>query len=93
MIRAAVSTLVTDRLPLGQQLKSTSALRSVRVHEWPQVMRGDLAWDSSTLPEEDTILTLAESEIAEVRVALQHFNREFAPVTARALRHANGSED
>lgn len=77
MNRAAVSTLVSDRLHLGQQLKSTSALRSVRVHEWPRVMTGELAWDSSTrLSEQDTILTLTRDEVEEVKAALQHFNGE-----------------
>lgn len=42
-------------------------------------MRGDLAWDKSTLLSvEDTVLTLNEVEIEEVKAALKHFNGEFA---------------
>ncbi len=88
MNSAAVSSLVTDRLHLDQQLKSTSALRSVRVHEWPRVMRGDLAWDSSTLwSEQDTILTLTKDEIEEVKAALQYFNGESALLTTCVPSH------
>ncbi|KAB5551077.1 hypothetical protein GE09DRAFT_965280 [Coniochaeta sp. 2T2.1] len=56
--------------------KRTSTFRSPNVHEWPQVMRGDLAWDASALPsEEEMILTLTEDEIDEVKGAVQYFNQ------------------
>ena len=76
MIYTVASTVVTGH-PLEGQLKNTSALRSARVHEWPQVMKGDLAWDSRTLPSEnDTVLTLSVAEVEEVKAAVLHFNRE-----------------
>jgi hypothetical protein len=62
---------------LGHQSKNPSAHCTARVNEWPQIMRGDLAWDSQTLPsDEDTILSLTEDEVEEVKAAVQHFNRE-----------------
>ena len=40
-------------------------------------MRGNIAWDNSALPsEEETILTLTENEVEEVKCAVRHFNRK-----------------
>ncbi|KAK4155269.1 hypothetical protein C8A00DRAFT_13670 [Chaetomidium leptoderma] len=44
-------------------------------HKWPAEMEGDLAWGPASFgSEDDYTLTLTESEISEVRSALQHFN-------------------
>ena len=75
MAIAAVSPVVTERPLCGQHVKTTYGPCSAKVREWPQVMRGGLAWGGDSLPsEEDTILNLTESEINEVKAAVEHFN-------------------
>jgi hypothetical protein len=82
MALATVAPVTAKPLPLGRQLRITATSRSTRVHEWPQVMRGDLAWDQSSLPsEEDTILSLNTDEIAEVKAAVEYFNGESRPAS------------
>lgn len=77
MIHARDSSAVPERVHLDQQLKSICALRSARILEWPQSMRGHLAWDRSSLPSENsTVLTLTADEVEEVKGAVRHFNRE-----------------
>ena len=79
MAYTATSTVVTEApVPqVNRQTKRTSTLRSPNVLEWPQVVRGNIAWDNSALPsEEETILTLTENEVEEVKCAVRHFNRK-----------------
>jgi hypothetical protein len=79
----AITTLpvVTECALPGETIKTNLTLSTLRVKEWPQIMRGDLAWDHATLPsEEDTILTLNEAEVEEVRDAVNHFNGRLSAI-------------
>lgn len=74
MNSTSVTTLLREKPGSGHHLMK---LHATRVLEWPKVMRGGLAWDSSSLPsEEDIILTLTENDIVEVQAAVDFFNRE-----------------
>ena len=44
-------------------------------HDWPAAVEGDLAWGPAAFDSEaDFTLTMTESEVSEVRLALEHFN-------------------
>jgi hypothetical protein len=44
-------------------------------HDWPAAVEGDLAWGPTSFgSEDDFTLTLTESEVAEVKCGLEHFN-------------------
>ncbi|KAK0706127.1 hypothetical protein B0T26DRAFT_654883 [Lasiosphaeria miniovina] len=57
------------------QLKTSTLSRVPNPQEWPEPMRGDLAWGpTSFASEHDYALTLNDDDVSEVRAALQHFN-------------------
>jgi hypothetical protein len=48
---------------------------TAKLSTWPEEMHGELAWDSTSFPDEqDHTWILDENEKAEIRAALRHFN-------------------
>jgi hypothetical protein len=82
------TVMLAENSTLGQHIKNTS-LHAAKVHEWPRVLGGDITWDHAALPsEDDSILTLSESDIAEVRAALDTFNsKKVLVLYCYSMRH------